>query len=683
MKKSQTGSDFGELSVTYRAERSFFGHTPLVLKSGIQKYGRQAKVDKGLWCLVEMDLFSLLEWDGPALDAYLKKNPEKSRKDVKQRAKSIRSNMINRLVVMMSEEVSVSAWWMPVKVRELYQRWCEDRGTPDSRKHLVDTYLYLTSQRMIRLISDLKSVYLLPPDYVNPPQMDDLRQIHAGIQALYPHIFPDQANVGDVDWDLSNVPENLQSYANGVIYNLEKGSDHVFYWVSKLCDIERNEWISKKNKKKFRCKCRHLKIVWKILHDFIDRHSEYEHVRETIEALRFFQSKMNHNEKPIYLFNAVLLLVRRNEIDWKSTGLGIDTPSEDVEGIYREHLAGEKLLIDDYILDDHTHGGKRSANFRENFAFKGAFIENENVDFLRPDYREIYVLLKQELDFYKNNGLPAQQQRWPLKALSYQVNVPIRPLSPATMAKIDHAPHGQKKTGKYKKVVYIVGDLVFKGPYTLDDKSLKYLIRNLKFTYALQLLEEALKLPEWARGSLLWDGIACWEDDRYYLVAPNVGKTREIPFDIVSGSLETDVPVVPRGGCVMRVSDAEKNGRLTDEIKIAALQHLYFRFLLGIGDSGTHNVLLREDSEITGRLIAGIDLEENRAIKDKESRLAHLFKKAPSKVQKSLYANEIYLISELDPLDVDQQLLDGLSSVGIDPDRVMTNIETWEITKPS
>ena len=42
------------------------------LKSGIQKYARRAEVDKGLWCLVEMDLFSLLEWDGAALNAYLK-----------------------------------------------------------------------------------------------------------------------------------------------------------------------------------------------------------------------------------------------------------------------------------------------------------------------------------------------------------------------------------------------------------------------------------------------------------------------------------------------------------------------------------------------------------------------------------------------------------------------------------
>ena len=80
----------------------------------------------------------------------------------------IRTNMINRLVVMMSEEVNISAWWMPLKIYELYQKWVENRDNTSSRKYLIDMYYYLTSQKMIRLISDLKSVYLLPPDYVKP-----------------------------------------------------------------------------------------------------------------------------------------------------------------------------------------------------------------------------------------------------------------------------------------------------------------------------------------------------------------------------------------------------------------------------------------------------------------------------------------------------------------------------------
>jgi hypothetical protein len=50
---------FGDLYARYRLEKSFLGYDPSVLKSGIQKYARRAEVQKGLWCLVEMDLFSL------------------------------------------------------------------------------------------------------------------------------------------------------------------------------------------------------------------------------------------------------------------------------------------------------------------------------------------------------------------------------------------------------------------------------------------------------------------------------------------------------------------------------------------------------------------------------------------------------------------------------------------------
>ena len=116
--ESSTTTHFGELCVKFREEKSFFGYTPHVLKSGIQKYGRRNKLMNGLWCLVEMDLFSLLEWDGPTLDAYLKEHPGESRINVQRSAQRLRTNMANRLIVMMSEEVNISAWWMPIKMLE-------------------------------------------------------------------------------------------------------------------------------------------------------------------------------------------------------------------------------------------------------------------------------------------------------------------------------------------------------------------------------------------------------------------------------------------------------------------------------------------------------------------------------------------------------------------------------------
>jgi hypothetical protein len=401
---------FGDLYARYRLEKSFFGYDPSVLKSGIQKYGRRAEVQKGLWCLVEMDLFSLLEWDGAALDAYLRKYPEETRKNTQTAAKRLRTNMVNRLVVMMTEEVNISAWWMPSKILYLYEKWIENRGNASSRKFLVDMYLYLTSQKMIRLISDLHSVFLLPPDYVKRYQMDDLLQIHYNIQKRYPKIYSGQAEVGKLKWevDMDRYPTEVRSCIKGIIYNLEKNSDHVFYWIKKLCDLEREEWVFKENKSKsknkFEYKYKYLKIVWEILYRLIDYNSEYEFVRETICALQKFYTRMGHREKPIYLYHAVLLIVRRNEIDWNSTAPPVDTPIADIVKLYADHLGGGKMKIDGYVLDLHTKKMKWSAHCLEKFALEGAYVKNENTNFLNQEYRDIYILLKKELDLYNSRG---------------------------------------------------------------------------------------------------------------------------------------------------------------------------------------------------------------------------------------------------------------------------------------
>jgi hypothetical protein len=79
-----------------------------------------------------------------------------------------------------------------------------------------------------------------------------------------------------------------------------------------------------------------------------------------------------------------------------------------------------------------------------------------------------------------------------------------------------------------------------------------------------------------------------------------------------------------------------------------------------------------------GRLIAGIDLEEKRAIKEKRHRLDNLFKKAPSKRQTELYGPDICNIKSISYGQLDQPALDKLRAVGIDLLRLKENMELWE-----
>jgi hypothetical protein len=261
------------------------------------------------------------------------------------------------------------------------------------------------------------------------------------------------------------------------------------------------------------------------------------------------------------------------------------------------------------------------------------------------------------------------------RKLASEVNVPVQQLPADIITKIKEAPQAQKRTAKFKKAVYIVEDLVFKGPYGCNDLGL---INNLRYTYAIELLEAALQLHERQRGSLRWKHLGRGDDNQYYLVAPNVGNRKNIPFELVTTKIETNVKVVPRGEAIKRVSDIEETEDLTDDIKLATLQHLYFRFLLGIGDSGTYNVLVRKDNDSTKRLIAGIDLEENRVIEDKEQRLALLFSKAPFKKHIALYESDICKIRSLSYDHLNQHTLDRLNAIGIHLQRLKKNLELWK-----
>ena len=144
--------------------------------------------------------------------------------------------------------------------------------------------------------------------------------------------------------------------------------------------------------------------MWELLHRFIDRNSVYEFVREQIYALEAFYKRMTHKEKPIYLYHAVLLLVRRKEIEWNCTAPSLDTSMAEVMKLYSDHILGGNMKIDDYVLDLHTKKMKWSAHCLEKFALEGAYVKNENNKFLHPEYREIYILLKKELDLYHGRG---------------------------------------------------------------------------------------------------------------------------------------------------------------------------------------------------------------------------------------------------------------------------------------
>jgi len=585
------------LCVKRRKERSYHGYSLSVLKSGIQKYIRRGNLEKALWCAIELDLFRELETESKELTKYLIKHKDTDRKTVKANAKRIRSNMINRLLVICSEDIGIAEWWLPAEIFKLYTLWQKHRLATESQKYLIEMVNLLVHSKKLRLISDLKSVYNLRPYYMK--DLKKLAPLHK--LAVEDLALPSDASISPQGW-----------------YALLQNNDiNLFIPVSML--MEQTDW--KKNCTK----------IWKELL----KSNVNPQIKPQVEALNQIYKKMTHAERPIYLYHALLLVLNQNRFNYSlagSTALPINSNP------YTDH---QKIELDSYVHDIHT--GKKVGNDLARFALEGAFVENECTEFFWPEARDAYIKFKLILDRYNRGEKDISTLR--IESTCDLLGVPVEPVPKGF--NLDNIPQCQKLTATYKKKVKAwTGpdgvQYVVKGPYKPTDKTL---LLNLITTAQLIELEDHLKLPVELRSALSWKAVlkvpgTAKRHPRYYLVARNVGNTEHLESEICSSKMETDVDVIKRGTMVKRVSELTET-ELTPEIQRATLQHLYLRYLLGTGDSGDHNILVISDpSKFGGQLIVGNDLEEKRKRKPLKSKWEALFKR-PSKKNKKWYAGSI------------------------------------------
>ena len=152
--------EIGSMCIILHRERSFHNVDTRILKSALQKYARRGMFSpKGVWCLIELDLFSFLE-----IKPLRYPKSQLTHKQIQLNSVRIRSNMINRLIAMMSEDVGPCDHQLPSQIHQLYLQWIKHRREISSRRILVEIYHYLANEKSqrIRLLSDLRTVYNLP-----------------------------------------------------------------------------------------------------------------------------------------------------------------------------------------------------------------------------------------------------------------------------------------------------------------------------------------------------------------------------------------------------------------------------------------------------------------------------------------------------------------------------------------
>jgi hypothetical protein len=247
-----------------------------------------------------------------------------------------------------------------------------------------------------------------------------------------------------------------------------------------------------------------------------------------------------------------------------------------------------------------------------------------------------------------------------IEELARYTGMEVAEVDATFVEKVTKQPLAQNRTSSNKPFTHVWGKEIYKGPYS--SHSLRS-INNLRYPYLISVMEQILRLQDCRRGVFRWRGLGfCQSGQRrsYYLVGHNVGRLEGMRTMWVSTRVDQECRVVERGTLVKRVSELEKvkeRGRFVrhpafdERVAIASLQHLYFRYLLNLGDSGTHNILIREDWAADGRVIAGIDFDDQRSAADPRTALGCIFKNDYSYLQ-DIYGEYLAQIVLLEGADV-------------------------------
>ena len=126
------------------------------------------------------------------------------------------------------------------------------------------------------------------------------------------------------------------------------------------------------------------------------------------------------------------------------------------------------------------------------------------------------------------------------------------------------------------------------------------------------------------------------------------------------------------------MSELEKESqKMCPLVCVSCLQHLYLRYLLGIGDSGTHNILFNE-TQNGDSLVTGIDLEEvNSSNKMKTiDKMKKLFK-SHSSLQKKIYEPYLNKIKVFDRKLSNEQEIE-LVKIRSNTDEINKRITEWD-----
>ena len=324
------------------SSRTWFGHKLDKVKSGIQKYLRRREEKKMLWCIAEIYLF----------EVFAESQSEK------RATKGIVTNMINRLIIMLDEEMLFDETENYLVIRKYIENF-EKSG----RKNFMDLVIaakILVNSRELRRNSDIRGFWDYRVRNLEEPEESD---------EVYFKKFKDC---------------------------FERKDHECFKWMFKIFNRG-----AVGDKARFRRK-ENIYMIWEYLFN-LKKIKESPILKKCIEyRLQDFYNK-NRKERFIFL-SASIDIALNSEAKDKGTWGNVDNLKiiNELKKKYDEEYGDPDIVLreifedridlefDDYVIDMHCSEGRKIGKNKKDFKKEGSLVVNEDKEYFVKEWRDVY-----------------------------------------------------------------------------------------------------------------------------------------------------------------------------------------------------------------------------------------------------------------------------------------------------
>ena len=325
---------------------SHCGYKLDILKSAVQKYLRRREFDKMVWCVAEIYLFEVFK---------------KTQTDIRA-TKGIISNLLNRLIIMLDEEMLFVECERYLLIRKYIEEF-EHKNRGDFMC-LYKICKILCESRMIRRGSDIRGYW--------DPKRRKIEGIYDenSTDEIYFILFKDE---------------------------FEKKDNKCFMWMFKIFNGKREGQVKRYRRKE------NIYMIWEYL--FKRKNiKENSILRKCLEyRLKEFHKK-NRSERFIFLTAAIDIAMYMDSSNFNGEGKLFGKKEEKIgsmknelddrlneEEIIKSVFNGyKKMKIDDYAIDMHTSAGRKMGKNKVDFIASGAVIVDEDKEYFVKEWRDCY-----------------------------------------------------------------------------------------------------------------------------------------------------------------------------------------------------------------------------------------------------------------------------------------------------